>query len=286
MNWVQSIGQFPVFFWASSLSLGIHGLAFMMPIRTEPTKPPIPPLQTISLIPLSPNLQPPTSPIPVQPTPIASPSVSSRPNSPQPNLSISTSSENEKLILSTPKVTPTENPIDPNDTKQTPTKQTPASQEPTPSKKVDPVPEKPAIENPEQFVARTQAALTQVTGQLGQQYGDRFAERSTTIAVSPELFFTQPDLFYDKSGTPRSGLDKAFQIEKEVPDQVFKAFEINLQKAGFTVLPVEDYGGGLLYEIKSKKEGSPERVAFYLNLLLIPDRSGTIVVIWKQRPQK
>ena len=280
MNWVKSINQFPVLFWASSLSLGIHGLALIVPVGIEPKQSKVPPLEAISVIPLSPNLKPQMSQTQVQPTPSTSPFISSPPNPPQPNLS--TPSKNEKATLSNPKVTPLENPIDQNSKKQEPIKQEPIVQELTPPKKENPVPKKPEIENSEQFAAQTQKNLIRVTEQLGQQYGDRFSERSDTIAVSPEVFFTQPDLFYDKKGTPRSGLDKTFQIEKEIPESVFKAFEPTLRKAEFTVSSIEPYGGGLLYEIK--KEGSPERVAFYLNLLLMPDKSGTIVVIWKQRP--
>ena len=294
MNWVKSLGQSQVFFFVSSLSLGIHGLALMIPVEIKPTKPQVPPLQTISLIPSPPKFNPPTSQIQIPPTLIASPSISSPPNSQQPNSpqpNPSTLSESQKASPSTPKETrketPTVKPIGQNSKKQEATKQTPAKQEPAPSTKVDPIPEKPEIENPEQFAARTQATLTQVTGQLRQQYGDRFAERSETIAASPELFFTQPELFYDNKGTPRSGFDgKPFQIEKETPEKAFKGFESNLQKSGFTVSALEKYGGGLLYEVRSKIEGNPEKVAFYLNLLLIPDQSGTIVVIWTQRPQQ
>lgn len=281
MNWVKSICQFPVLFWTSSLSLGIHGLALMVPVEIEPKQPKVPPLQTISLIPLPQERNPPNSQISpnsqiqTPPTPIVSPPAS--PISQPSNLQESPPTESQEVRPSTSKVTPTTKPID----------QKPIKQDPTPSETSNPTPKPSEIESPEQFAMRTQTAFTQVTGRIGQQYGDRFAERSETIAASPELFFTQPKLFYDGQGKPLPGFDgKPFQIEKETPEQAFKVFETNFKTSGFTVLALENYGGGLLYEVKSKKEGNPEKVAFYINLLLIPDKSGTIVVIWSQRPQQ
>lgn len=269
MNWMKFLRQFPVVFWASSLSLGIHGLALMIPGKTELTQPQTRPLETIGLTLLPNEIKPSNSQI--QPTPIASPT------SQTPNIQKSPPAETETATPDTSAVEPIEqNPVNPS----------PTQAGLTSPKQTNPISETPEIESSEQFATRTQIALTQVTGQIGKRYGDRFAERSDTIAASPELFFTQPELFYDKKGMARSGLDKTFQIEKETPESVFKAFEPNLQKAGFTVSPIETYAGGPLYEVKSKKEGSSERVAFYLNLLLIPDKSGTIVVIWKTRPQK
>jgi hypothetical protein len=277
VNWVQSIYQFPVFFWASSLSLGVHGIVLMMPAKIEPNHPPTPPIQTITLIPLPPEPRPPTPQITPQIRPQQNPIV---PPPPSVDRSKQESPPNERVTSSNNQKTPAEIPL-----KQEPVKQGPVKQEPpiTP----DTIPEKISIETPEEFTTRTQMALTQVTGQLGKQYGDRFAERSETIAASPELFFMKPELFYDTKGNPLPGFDgKPFQIEKETPKQVFEAFDLNLQKAGFTISPLENYGGGLLYAVKSKKEGNPEKIAFYLNLLLMPDKSGTIVVTWQQRPQK
>ena len=276
MNWMKSLPQFPVFFWASGLSLGIHGLTLLIPTSSNPRPPQTPPLETISLIPLPKEPKDPTSPTQTLPTPIASP-----PPSPT-NLQASPSPKIPKIESSPdPSVV---KPIDQNPPQPSPTQ--PESIPPKTPKTAEPIPKIPETESPEQFATRTQTAFKQATGQIERQYGDRLSQRSDTIAVSPELFFTQPDLFYDKEGAPRSGLDQAFQVEKDKPEQAFKVFEANLQNAGFIVSPVENYGGGLLYEVKSKKEGNPERVAFYLNLLLIPDKSGTIVVIWKTRPQK
>jgi hypothetical protein len=275
VNWMKPLCHFPVFFWALGLSLGIHGLTLVMPLKVEPTKPQTPPLATISLIPLPPEPKLPTSKTP--PTSIAPPLPIPQPT----NLQESPPPE-DRIPQPIPKDTPTVKPID-----QTPTKPSPTQAESNPEKTTTPIPEIQNIESPEQFTTRTQTALTQVTGKLGQQYGNRFSERSETIAASPELFFMKPELFYDTKGNPLPGFDrKPFQIEKETPEKVFNIFEASLQKAGFTVSPLENYGGGLLYEVKSKKEGNPEKIAFYLNLLLIPDKSGTIVVIWKQNPQK
>ena len=116
-------------------------------------------------------------------------------------------------------------------------------------------------------------------GQVSRKYGDRASERSETVAVSPDLFLAQPQLFYTPDGKPRSGFDgKLLQVEQETPAQVFKSYESDLKQAGFQIVPLAGYGGGSLYEVK---QGT---IVYYLNLLPTPDQSGTLVVIWNIRP--
>lgn len=253
----------------------------MIPLKTEPTQPKMPPMSPINLIPLPQERPTPSAKTNIsQSSPIAPSSPPPSPDSPPVNIPQTVPSKITKnAIPPSPSPTVLVTP---------PIVQSPTSPEPiTPKLQNPPETPKPEIENPAQFAIRTQKALGEVTGKIGQQYGDRFAERSETIAASPELFFTQPELFYDKKGTPLSGFNgKPFQIEEETPEQAFKVFEANFKTSGFTILALENYGGGPLYEVKSKREGNPEKVAFYLNLLPIPNQSGTIVVIWTRRPSK
>jgi hypothetical protein len=227
------------------VSLGLHGVLLFMPLPSEPPKPTAPrPLVKITRLP-----SPPPSPTPT-PSPAPTPSFTPTPS---------------------PSPTPAPSPIASPSPQPSPPSRSPPEVTPVPS---------PSPAPPDPLAApQIQAAFTTTIGQVAQQYGDRAADLSGIFATSPETFIEQPRKFYTPAGKPLPGFDgKTLQVDKANPAQVFSLYEAALKGAGFQVAPLPDYGGGLLYEVK---QGN---VSYYLNLLPLTDRSGTLVVIWALRP--
>jgi hypothetical protein len=232
-------------FWA--ISLGLHGVLLFSPLPSKPPKPTEPRLVKITRLP-SPTPRPTSAP---SPTPVPTPS-------PTPTPLPSPTSSPSPVASPSPQVSPT------------PSRSTPEAT-PSPSPKPSP-PDPPAA-------PQVQAALTTAIGQVTQNYGDRASDLSGIFAASPETFIEQPRKFYTPAGKPLPGFDgKTLQVDKATPAQVFSVYESALKGTGFLLTSLPDYGGGLLYEVK---QGT---VSYYLNLLPLTDKSGTLVVIWATRP--
>ncbi len=105
----------------------------------------------------------------------------------------------------------------------------------------------------------------------------------------PDLYLTDPSLFYAKFGAGKDGFYEVEQksntvgtirlIPNQLPEQVFRTiFAPTLKSGGFEVNLQGQYGGGKVYEVK---QGT---FITYLNLLPTADRKGTVVVSWSSVP--
>ncbi|MBW4582188.1 MAG: hypothetical protein KME42_21695 [Tildeniella nuda ZEHNDER 1965/U140] len=107
--------------------------------------------------------------------------------------------------------------------------------------------------------------------------------------AEPSLF-AQPDLFYTRSTekglgagaqVPRSGIRNISLVPDQVAADMMNAFfQTNLQNSGYEVTDrQQQYGGGNVYQVKKPT------VTLYLNLVPTKDKSGTLVVTWKDAPR-
>ena len=105
----------------------------------------------------------------------------------------------------------------------------------------------------------------------------------------PELYLSNPSLFYSKFGTDKNGFLEMEQksntigtirlIPNQLPEQVFNTvFAPTLKTSNFEINPQKEYGGGMVYEVK---QGT---FVTYLNLVPTSDRQSTIVVAWSSIP--
>lgn len=106
--------------------------------------------------------------------------------------------------------------------------------------------------------------------------------------LEDESQFADPNLFYSKlsSSDPDGSLIPAESREEiqgkklvagQPPDTVYSNLAPSLQSI-FEVSESGNYGGGLLYTLKKDK------FTGYLNLVPTKDNSGTIVVLWAEKP--
>lgn len=106
--------------------------------------------------------------------------------------------------------------------------------------------------------------------------------------LEDESQFADPSLFYSKlsSSDPDGSLIPAESREEiqgkklvagQPPNAVYTNLSPSLQSI-FEVSESENYGGGLLYTLKKDK------FTGYLNLVPTKDNSGTIVVLWTEKP--
>lgn len=105
----------------------------------------------------------------------------------------------------------------------------------------------------------------------------------------PELYLSEPGLFYTKFGADKDGFLEMEQksntigtirlIPNQLPEQVFNTvFAPTLKTSNFEINPQKKYGGGMVYEVK---QGN---FVTYLNLVPTSDRQSTIVVAWSSIP--
>lgn len=105
----------------------------------------------------------------------------------------------------------------------------------------------------------------------------------------PELYLSNPGLFYAKFGADKDGFLEMEQksntigtirlIPNQLPEQVFDTvFAPTLKTSNFEINPQKEYGGGMVYEVK---QGD---FVTYLNLVPTSDRQSTIVVAWSSLP--
>jgi len=124
---------------------------------------------------------------------------------------------------------------------------------------------------------RTLADLTQaveVPGEIYSVLGNLAAEDATAANLG------QPDAFYP-AGVQQPGIGALKLIPGEDPNTFFDAyFRTNLVNNGFEISDSsQSYGGGPVYKVKKGD------LVMYLNLVPTADNAGTVVVVWRVRPQ-
>lgn len=97
--------------------------------------------------------------------------------------------------------------------------------------------------------------------------------------ATPTNFTQSGDFFVGSSPRPEIGIMQV--VTGETPDAFFDTyFRTNLVNNGFEPPDTpQQYGGGLLYAVKR------EKISLFINLVPTADKTGTVVVIWKNLPK-
>jgi len=134
---------------------------------------------------------------------------------------------------------------------------------PAPTASVSPSPEF----DPSELQADFQDSLQNTEGSLG-------------FPPSPEAF-DEPNAFYSsvEDEERRAGIT-AMQWFNDIADTVFTKLQENYQPSGFTFEPIDDYGGGKMYELKTA-EG---QTVNFINVVPAKGGASTVVITWEYDP--